>query len=133
MTQRVFDVENEQDMKDLWDILPDDIEKICLEEANGYNKFCYKKVGACEHSFSSLRLIAIDWHNKTEIHRPIQEATEADIGKLCAFWNFDGEELTCGKLYSVKETKLTTSFSLEGLATYLHARRLTKQEIEELC
>ena len=135
MTQRVFDVENEQDMKDLWDILPDDIEKICLEEANGYNKFCYKKVGACEHSFSSLRLIAIDWHNKTEIHRPIKEATEADIGKLCKFWNdfYANGNFYIGVLKVIDVRNGHRVFRNQTYSDYYkHCRRLTKQEIEEL-
>lgn len=85
MMQRIFDVENEKDMADLWNILPDDVEKIEIEEANGYNKFCFKKVGACEHSISSLNLIAINWHDKTEITRPVNY--EDMIGCVVYFYN----------------------------------------------
>lgn len=138
MTQRVFDVENEKDMADLWDILPDDIEKIELEEANGYNRFCYKKVGSCEHSISSLKLIAINWHDKTEITRPIQEATEQDIGKLCYFWDGDNEDAwEKTKSYGILIFKDVSGgkpyYIADGDSTYEHCRRLTKQEIEELC
>ena len=35
--QRVFDVENEQDMQDLWNILPDNVDKI--ESFGPYNRF----------------------------------------------------------------------------------------------
>lgn len=132
MTQRIFDVDNEKDMADLWDILPDDVEKIEVEEANGYNRFCYKKVGACEHSISSLKLIAINWHGKTEITRPIQEATEQDIGKLCAFWEYWGE-VRYGRLGGIRKQDEITFYSLEGIEEYHHCFRLTKQEIEELC
>lgn len=76
MTQRIFDVENEKDMADLWDILPDDATVItkgntwdCLFIGNNFN-----------HSIRSF--LNINWHDKTEITRPIQECTEADIGKL---------------------------------------------------
>jgi len=136
MTQRIFDVENEKDMQDLWDILPDDIEKIEVEEANGYNRFCYKKVGACEHSISSLKLIAINWHDKTEITRPIQEATEQDIGKLCYFWGNDKNDYAYGILRSIgteKGEKYYTIDDADGGLYFEHARRLTRQEIEELC
>lgn len=134
MTQRVFDVNNEKDMADLWDILPDDIEKIELEEANGYNRFCYKKVGACEHSISSLKLIAINWHNKTEITRPIQEATEQDIGKLCYFW--EGKDFAIGVLKGIGDDSTLDIYCMEDGKSgvwFAHCRRLTKQEIEELC
>lgn len=135
MTQRIFDVENEKDMADLWDILPDDIEKIEVEEANGYNRFCYKKVGPCEHSISSLKLIAINWHDKTEITRPIQEATEKDIGKLCSFWNDSkySDDLCFGILTDIREDESYGKVYLRNKEMWCgHARRLTKQEVEEL-
>ena len=133
MTQRVFDTNNEKDMADLWDILPDDVEKIEVEEANGYNRFCYKKVGACEHSISSLKLIAINWHDKTEITRPIQEATEDDKGKLCKFWR--GNETCChyGILFGIDKDCSKGKYMMSYSDKYSHCRRLTKQEIEELC
>ena len=135
MTQRVFDVENEKDMVDLWDILPDDVEKIEIEEANGYNRFCYKKVGACEHSISSLKLIAINWHDKREIIRPIPEVTEYDIGKICMFFNSLSNSKYYGVLVELRETVAGTRYvaqSCNGTHPFVHARRLTKQEIEEL-
>ena len=133
MTQRIFDVENKEDMDLLWSILPDDIEKIEIEEANGYNRFCYKKIGACEYSISSLKLIAINWHDKAEITRPIQEATEQDTGKICAFWDNDGR-IVYGLLSNliIEESKDRKYGCVYG-NRWEHARRLTKQEIEELC
>ena len=136
MTQRIFDVEKEKDMQDLWDILPDDIEKIEVEEANGYNRFCYKKVGACEHNISSLKLIAINWHDKTEITRPIQEASKADIGKLCMFY-YPQEDVSkvIGILRKIKKTTDGKNcYNMYGSKLwYIKCRRLTKQEIEKIC
>ena len=90
MTQRIFDVENEKDMQDLWDILPDNIVKIKQRFQDGSGIVYYTTTGSCV--FDSMGIIKINWHDKTEITRPIQEATEADIGKLCYFWDYDDED-----------------------------------------
>ena len=125
MTQRIFDVENEKDMSDLWDILPDKIIKITKPEIKGF---------PCFSGYDSIRtsdLININWHDKTEITRPIQEATEADIEKICAFWDTDYEHPNYG-LFLFK-TKDGLFVGRDMSFRYKHCRRLTKQEIEELC
>lgn len=74
MTQRIFDVENEKDMADLWDIVPDDATTIrkCII---GF------QITTTPYEHWKNECIKINWHDKKEITRPIQEATEADIGK----------------------------------------------------
>lgn len=132
MTQRIFDIENEKDMQDLWSILPD-----------YWNNL--RKIEATSETFPTyitdtggilpLDLILIEWHNKTEITRPIQEATEADIGKLCYFWGDDENDFAYGILGSTgteNGEKYYNVDTYEGLY-FEHARRLTKQEIKELC
>jgi hypothetical protein len=130
MTQRIFDVENEKDMADLWDILPEEIKKI-KKAKNSYklDVLCVKDGGL----FSSL--FQINWHDKTEITRPIQEATETDIGKMCKFWN---EGVTyIGKLCHIKDTDTGKYYEMGapvvGNFRFTHCCRLTKQEIKELC
>lgn len=127
MTQRIFDVNNEKDMADLWNIVPDDVNKI--ENVN-LNCNCY--IGNC---IICTPLIKINWHNKTEITRPIQEATEQDLGKLCCFWN--GEVTYIGKLCHIKDTDTGKYYEMGapvvGNFRFTHCRRLTKQEIKELC
>lgn len=81
MTQRVFDIENEKDMADLWDILPECIDKIKKNKA--YNTHSSKHID----DFYETGMLKINWHDKTEITRPMPEATYADIGKICAFWD----------------------------------------------
>lgn len=88
MTQRIFDIENEKDMADLWDILPENIYKLVKDE---YQASLLDK-NEKDIFTVPYRLIKINWHDETEITRPIQEATEADSGKLCKFWNNSGEE-----------------------------------------
>ena len=129
MTQRIFDIKNEKDMADLWDILLNSINKI--KKANNPDNFdtLYFQNGA---QLSSI--IQINWHDKTEITRPIQEATEADIGKLCVLWN-DIKHIHYGVLAYMGYSKEMPYYAtnVDGGTTFNHCRRLTKQEIEELC
>ena len=123
---RIFDIENEKDMADLWDILPDEIERIRKAEKSFNLDIMYVKGGV----FSTV--LKINWHDKTEITRPIQEAPEADIGKLCYFWDDDKEF----KGYAILKLKDVAGgkpyYIADGNTTYDHCRRLTKQEIEEI-
>lgn len=133
MTQRVFDIENEKDMQDLWSILPDDVDKIEKYPDGVIDPFA----GFCSPSINvpCRSVIKINWHDKTEITRPIQEATEQDIGKLCAFWNI--EKLYFGELCHIEDTDTGKYYEMSapiaGNISFFHCRRLTKQEIEELC
>ena len=129
MTQRVFDVNNEQDMKDLWDILPEYYEKITKDCM--YN--LYKKYGGIDAYDSFGIFFKINWHDKTEITRPIQEATEADIGKLCRFWNSDGGLIYYGILQSIGSETFRLQNKYPYSECYHHCRRLTADEVKELC
>lgn len=132
MTQRIFDIENERDYADLWDIVPDEIDAIEKHFDTKFNRYCIGDEVICDSD-----LIKIDWHDKKYITRPLQEASESDIGKLCKFWN--DEESYIGKLVSISRHKIgcTIYYRMNSPAyedlDFLHCRRLTKQEIEELC
>lgn len=132
MTQRIFDVENEKDMADLWDILPDSIlkiEKDITDEDNPYNRYYAK-----DYCYGGFSFININWHDKTEITRPIQEATEQDIGKICYFW--EGKDSAVGILKGIGDDSTPDIYCMEDGKSgiwFIHCRRLTKQEIEELC
>ena len=129
MTQRIFDIENEKDMQDLWDILPDEVVLIKQRFADGSGLVFFKEQGGA--LFDEMKIIAINWHDKTEIIRPIQEATFNDIGKLCRFWN-DEEKNNFGVLEEITSLNNELRF-WKNNTSYKHCRRLTKQEIEELC
>ena len=140
MTQRVFDVENEKDMVDLWDILPDEIIRI-RDTSEAYKEGFYSYETEKNKDYYITTMLKINWHDKTEITRPIQEATGADVDKLCVFWNdIYEEENDFGILAEIGgvdkpyrlDNKLADGVDGEEL-WYDHARRLTKQEIEELC
>lgn len=131
MTQRIFDVENEKDMQDLWDIVPENIVKIRKgyksEDGYYYNFYDTNYI----EGFYETAFLIIDWHDKKEIKRPIQEATEADIGKLCRFWNDESEDFF-GRLGHIGDKYFTMIAPVYEDLQFLHCRRLTKQEIEEL-
>ena len=128
MTQRIFDVENEKDMADLWDILPDRVLKIHTSEEHIYYSDDETQY------FDVSDLIAINWHDKTEITRPIQEATNQDIDKLCCFWDseYNPNAKIVGYLHSILSYK-DFKYVVRGGLSYRHCRRLTKKEISELC
>ena len=131
MTQRVFDVENEKDMQDLWGILQDHIIKIVKPFMTGY---LYPKYVLARSEDGEYELpIDVNWRNKTEITRPIQEATKQDIGKICAFWDKDIKDVFYGKLVKIHNGFAPHVYQASGERGFVHCRRLTKQEIEELC
>lgn len=83
MTQRIFDIENEKDMQDLWNILPDDVVRIL--------KSCYtseKYYGENNNVVGITDFFNINWHDKTEITRPVKY--DDVIG--CVGWFWDGEQ-----------------------------------------
>ena len=125
MTQRIFDVDNEKDMADLWDILPNDVVRISFVNED---IICIE----FEKDETLSALFKINWHDKTEITRPIQEATEDDVGKLCRFWR--GNETCChyGILFGIDKDCPKGKYMMSYSDKYSHCRRLTKQEIEEL-
>lgn len=77
MTQKIFDIDNADDMTLLWSILPESITKL-----TPIDRFLYTP----DNGIFTSGIIKINWHDKWEITRPIQEATEADIGKLCVWF-----------------------------------------------
>jgi hypothetical protein len=133
MTQRVFDIENEKDYTDLWDILPDDVVRIKKNEPNTeYCAFIYSDLALFIN-----KMLKINWHDKTEITRPIQECTEQDFGKICVFYDrfdeTDDEPDIYAVLHKIENRGNNTWYYTERGDYYAHCRRLTKQEIEELC
>lgn len=139
MTQRIFDIENEKDYADLWDIVPDKVYKMARGICDSDIRLWYNTPGGKTSANCYLcDFLKINWHGKTEITRPIQEATEADIGKLCYFWDYDehykNRTGSFGKLCIIDEHNFEgTKYQGQNIGWFFHCRRLTKQEIEELC
>ena len=132
MTQRVFDIENEKDMADLWDILPEEIKTI-YKGSNGFPVYYINTPEIDGVIPSPVGLFKINWHGKTKITRPIQvqEATEVDIGKMCIFWDYD-DVCYYGILNKIEVNDKEKMYRYR-CGAFSHCRRLTKNEIEELC
>jgi hypothetical protein len=79
MTQKIFDTDNKEDMKLLWSILPDDALKICKDVMGCQVWENRKEIGY------TLEMIKINWHDKTEITRPVNY--EDMIGCVGWFWD----------------------------------------------
>lgn len=127
MTQRIFDRDNVEDMTQLWSILPDNIVSIEKKDNNDGILLRYEN-----GYIDEVDIFKINFHDKTEITRPIQEATEADIGKLCKFWDDACEDIIIGKLTVIETLRGKMCYRLGDFACFNHCRRLTKQEIETL-
>lgn len=80
--QKVFDVDNKEDMDLLWSILPTNTNKITGHNDN--TTYLFEKEHQC---FASLcpDIIRINWHDKTEITRPVNY--EDMIGCVVYFYN----------------------------------------------
>lgn len=131
--QKVFDVDNKEDMDLLWSILPDNYYKI---EKRGRAYCFYKITYGIDHYESFANFFNINWHDKTEITQPIPEVTKQDIGKLCMFsYPQEDESKVIGVLRNIKKTTDGKNcYKMYGSGLwYIKCRRLTKQEIEELC
>lgn len=80
MTQRIFDVDNPQDVRELFDILPDKVKTVVQDSIDSEELELYDKdrkfIDSCAH-------IRVNWRDKEEIDRPIDESEW--IGCLCWF------------------------------------------------
>lgn len=120
MTQRIFDVDNPQDVKDLFDILPNNIVKIKWVPTNKVDLFdnCGLK--------SSTGLFCIAWCNKTEITRPVNESKW--IGCLCWFWD-DNEQPRIAVMKRIGADTAYKYITTDG-ACYLNCRPVRRDEIK---
>lgn len=120
MTQRIFDVDNPQDVKDLFDILPDKIKKI-VRNLNAFD--CYDKD---ENYIYSFQIFSINWHGKTEITRPVDESKW--IGCLCWFWD-DNEQPRIAVMKRIGADTAYKYITTDG-ACYLNCRPVRRDEIK---
>jgi hypothetical protein len=64
--QKIFDVDNKEDMDLLWSILNDNVTQIEKRNNNGVVVVCYDNGYDDETG-----ILKINWHDKTEITRPV--------------------------------------------------------------
>lgn len=122
MTQRIFDIENEKDYADLWDILPEKTDKITLEDSRC---FLYDKDGFCIADISGI--IKINWHDKTEITRPVEY--EKMIGCVGFFWDDYANTHNVGVLTEYHREN-HSPFVRNSNSSYLNFRPAKKSELK---
>lgn len=121
MTQRIFDVDNPQDVKDLFDILPSEIISI-----HRYDVDSVQLVGGQNGPYVT-DILSINWLNKTKIVRPVDESQL--IGKLC--W-FTGSGATCeyiGVLKAIVKSR-SDKYQMENGGFYSYCRPVRRDEIK---
>lgn len=102
--QKIFDVENKEDMDLLWSILPDDVVRIL--------KTCYtseKYYGENNNVVGITNFFNINWHDKTEITRPVNY--EDMIGCVGWFWDEENEGV---KVIGILKSKINKEYCLES-------------------
>lgn len=120
MTQRIFDVDNPQDVKDLFDIIPDRYIRITRTDP-GHLRVC-----STDYVVDFTAPIVINWRNKTEITRPVDETQW--IGKLCWFWDKDEQPFIAvlKKIMTISRYKYTTTDD----ESYKYCRPVRRDEVK---
>jgi len=120
MTQRIFDATNEQDVKDLFGLLPNHINSISRKgdhvnilKEDGFVRVC-------------MSYIKIKWNDLTEIKRPVDYSEY--IGKFGWFNTTENDGM-----YGVLNDISKGMFWVKGRSNecYAHFRPLTLEEIKE--
>lgn len=121
MTQRVFDVDNPQE---IFDLFPDDV--IRIEKSD-------RKDGQDIIIFNDDRWdftrIKINWRDKTEITRPVDESQW--IGKLCWFQEEKNTMPFIGVLESIKGDEYNCAAHLTPCKVCRPVRRSEVQFVED--
>lgn len=122
MTQRIFDVDNKQDVKDLFDILPEDVEKIQREI--GISARFLNKEGMILYI---SELVAFNWRDKKEITRPVDESKW--IGCLCWFIESDATCEYIGILEAIHKNSYT-KYQMKNGGCFSSCRPVRRDEIK---
>lgn len=118
MTQRIFDVDNPQE---IFDLFPDGVIRIEKSKINDA-----QDVIIFDNDCWDYTHIKINWRGKTEITRPVDESNL--IGCLCWFWN-DNEQ---PRIAVMKRIAADTSYkyiTTEG-ACYEYCRLASRDEVK---
>lgn len=121
MTQRIFDMEKEQDIKDLFDILPDDTLRV-------YKDFQYDDAIIYTKSKGGINtMLKIKFGSKKIVSRPVDKSKW--IGCLCWFWDNDKEEKYIGILKNIDPERSTPYIKNNGFG-WTNCRPVKRNEIK---
>lgn len=121
MTQRIFDVDNPQDVKDLFDIIPDRYIRITRDEYNNM------RIWSTDCGVDFTAPVAINWRDKIEITRPVDETKW--VGCLC--W-FTGSGATCeyiGILKAIVKNR-SDKYQMKNGGFYSYCRPVRRDEVQ---
>lgn len=123
--QKVFDVDNKEDMDLLWSILPTNTNKITGHNDN--TTYLFEKEHQC---FASLcpDIIRINWHDKTEITRPVNY--EDMIGCVGWFWDNDACQKELGILTKIDDDEYGFYYKKGEEDYYKHIEPAKKSELK---
>lgn len=126
MTQRIFDVDNPQDVKELFDILPNEIEIVLKDLFNNEQIEFYNKDRGYIYSCAHIR---VNWRDKKEITRPVDEYKW--IGRLSWFTDYDGGEYI-GVLHAIRNGDDSYPYVCKNgiLRSFKHCRPVRRDEIK---
>lgn len=118
MTQRIFDVDNPQE---IFDLFPDGV--IRIEKSDRKDT---KDIIIFDDDCWDYTHIKINWRDKTKITRPVDETQW--IGKLCWFWD-NGEPPVVGILDRIG-TDVSYKYINTGEETYKCCRPVRRDEVQ---
>jgi hypothetical protein len=119
--QKIFDVNNEEDMDLLWSILPDDVVRISPVTSKA-NRIEFE-----DDEFSTI-LLKINWHDKTEITRPINYGDM--VGFVGWFWDKDNEKEKSLGVLTGYYPKAAFPFTKDDHCDYSNFRPAKKSELK---
>lgn len=118
MAQKIFDVDNPQE---IFDLFPDDVIRIKkADRKDGQDIIIF------DDDCWDYTCIKINWRDKTEINRPVDESQL--IGKLCWFWDKDEQPIisVLVKIMTEERYKYTTA---DG-EFYKYCRPVRRDEVQ---
>lgn len=118
MTQRIFDVDNPQE---IFDLFPDDVIRIEKSDRKDTQDIIIFDDDCWDYTH-----IKINWRDKTEITRPVDESQW--IGKLCWFWDKNFEKRALGVL-KVIDIESECPYKMQNYAVWQHCRPVRRDEV----
>lgn len=119
MTQRIFDVNNPQE---IFDLFPDDVIRIEKTERNDGQARIIFSSDCCDYTY-----IKINWRDKTEITRFVDESQW--FGKLCWFWDENPEVRALGVL-KVIDTEYECPYRVQDNTEWKHCCPVHRDEVQ---
>lgn len=121
MTQRIFDVNNPQE---IFDLFPDGVIRIEKSDREDGQDIIIFDDDCWDYTH-----IKINWRDKTEITRPADKSKW--IGRLCWFWTYEEDSPGLGHLKAISDKSLDYKYiKKETNIGYKNCRPVRRDEIK---